>query len=133
MRRALTGIVLMSLLGLLLSAGGVTSTAAASPTPDRVAASRTLTFTGQTPQLRGPGHVGTRLRVTLISKRDFQPDAQTLSYRWLRRGEVIPSAREKSYRLTEEDRPRRIKAIVIAKRQGWKPRRVRTNVVKVAR
>ena len=132
MRRPLTGILLTSLLGLLLSAGGVTSTAA-EPTPERVAAGRTLAFTGQTPQLRGPGQVGTRLRVTLINKRDFRPDAQTLSYRWLRRGELIPGAREKYYRLTEDDRPRRIKAIVIAKRQGWKPRRVRTNVVKVAR
>lgn len=129
--RPIAGALLIALLCALLT---TTAPPVGADTPARDdRAARTLSFSGQTPQLRGAGHVGTRLRITLISKKDFSPRARTLRYRWLRRGELIPGARKKYYRIAEKDRARRLKAVVIAERPGYRARRVKTNMVKVAR
>lgn len=122
----------------LLAPPSATASRDRTPTTTQAAASahhrgRTLTFNGQTPQLRGAGQVGTQLRVTLISSRDFSPHATKLKYQWLRLGKRIPGAHRSSYKVAEKDRARRLRCVVIGWKNGWQPRRVKTNVVKIAR
>ena len=128
-------VLLVALLAGSPVVGAVADPATASPSASPTADGRgkPLTYVGQTPQLRGSGHAGTRLRVTLIKTRDFEPTAQRLTYVWTRRGEVIPGATGRFYTLTDDDRARKVRAIVTGERAGWTSRRVRTNVVKVVR